>query len=403
MASATNFSIPQARRILSDLFHHRAVIYWADFLISLTIGYGSAIVYLNSPIGSPQQIVGLVIASFALFRVGSFIHEIVHFGKGEMRAFTVAWDLLAGVPMLMPSFFYGNHIDHHNTHHYGTGQDGEYLPLGSGPLRNIARFYSQVVFLPAMVAIRFLIITPVSFLHPKLRHWALTYWSSYVINLRYRRRQIPADAPRKYWAFIETLCFLRVWAIFVWVAMGWAPWQRIPLLYLIAMCVLGLNYIRNVVAHLYQGDGEPMSHTEQLLDSVNIEGGRFLGGPITELFFPLGLRYHALHHLFPALPYHNLYAAHRRLMAELPTDSAYRNAVYPSFWAAVGILRKQAAQAAALERQRQPTRADQWFENRRRLIESYRAGEIKAAVQEAEASTPSYAESCVVAHCRIRS
>jgi fatty acid desaturase len=394
MASSTNFSIPQARRILGDLFHHRPAIYWADFLISLTIGYGCATLYLNSPIGSPQQIVGLVIASFALFRVGSFIHEIVHFGKGEMRAFTVAWDLLAGVPMLMPSFFYGNHIDHHNTHHYGTGQDGEYLPLGSEPLREIAKFYSQVVFLPAMVAIRFLIVTPISFLNPKLRTWALTYWSSYVINLRYRRRQIPTDAPWKYWAFIETLCFLRVWAIFVWVAMGWAPWQRIPLLYLIAMCVLGLNYIRNAVAHRYQSDGESMSHAEQLMDSVNIEGGRFLGGPITELFFPLGLRYHALHHLFPALPYHNLYAAHRRLMAELPADSAYRNTVYSSFWAAVGMLRKQAAEAAALERQKQPTRADQWFENRRRLIESYNAGEkSNAAMDEVDAHSRSYAES----------
>jgi fatty acid desaturase len=216
-----------------------------------------------------------------------------------------------------------------------------------------------------------LVITPVSFLHPKLRNWALTYWSSYVINLRYRRRQLPADAPRAYWAFIEILCFLRTAAIFVWVYNGWAPVDRIPRLYLIAMCVLGLNYIRNVVAHLYQGDGEPMSHAQQLLDSVNIEGGRFLGGPITELFFPLGLRYHALHHLFPALPYHNLYAAHRRLMAQLPADSAYRNTVYPNFWSAVSVLRRQAAQAAAQERQKQPTRADRWFENRRRLIESY--------------------------------
>jgi fatty acid desaturase len=38
----------------------------------------------------------------------------------------------------------------------------------------------------------------------------------------------------------------------------------------------------------------------------------------------VGLRYHALHHLFPSLPYHNLGRAHQRLMAELPTDSPYR-------------------------------------------------------------------------------
>jgi fatty acid desaturase len=380
MSSPATFSIAEARRLLGDLFEHRPAIYWTDFLVSLTIGYACAATYLNAPLGSLPQIVCFPIAVFALFRVGSFIHEIVHFRRDEMKGFRTAFDLLAGVPMLMPSFFYGNHIDHHNTHHYGTGQDGEYLPLGSGPLRNVAKFYAQVIFLPAAVAFRFLILTPISFLHPRLREWTLQHCSSFVINLRYRRRSIPADAPRAYWAFIETLCFLRTLAIFVWVVNGWAPWYRIPMLYLLAMCVLGLNYVRNVVAHHYQGDGEPMSHAEQLLDSVNIEGGR-LGGPITELFFPLGLRYHALHHLFPALPYHNLYAAHRRLMAELPAESAYRRTVYPSFWSALDVLRRRAATAAELERHHQPTGADAWFENRRRLLESYQKTEGQSSAE----------------------
>ena len=46
--------------------------------------------------------------------------------------FTIGWNLLCGIPMLMPSFFYENHIDHHNSHRYGTKRDGEYLPLGAG-------------------------------------------------------------------------------------------------------------------------------------------------------------------------------------------------------------------------------------------------------------------------------
>jgi fatty acid desaturase len=40
----------------------------------------------------------------------------------------------------------------------------------------------------------------------------------------------------------------------------------------------------------------------------------------------VGLRYHALHHLLPALPYHRLAEAHRRLTAELPVSSAYHRA-----------------------------------------------------------------------------
>ena len=70
-----------------------------------------------------------------------------------------------------------------------------------------------------------------------------------------------------------------------------------------------------------------MTYVDQLTDSVNIVGQPI----ITELWFPIGLKYHALHHLFPSLPYHALGEAHRRLMAELPADSPYRLTVSPSF------------------------------------------------------------------------
>ena len=329
---AAKFSIPQARDILRDQFQHRASIYWADFLVSVTIGYAAAMVYLNAPLGSPQQIVCFLIAGFALFRVGSFIHEIVHFSGRNLRTFRVAWNLIAGVPMLTPSFFYGNHIDHHSSRHYGTGQDGEYLPLGSGTWHEIAGFFTQVVFLPIAVFARFL-FTPISFLHPRLRQWTLEHASSFVINLRYRRR-IPPNAPRRWWALMDVLCSIRAWTAVIAVAGGMVPFHRLFLLYGLGLMALGLNYVRNLVAHRYRSTGHPMSHQDQLADSINIEGGAVF----TELFFPLGLRYHALHHLFPSLPYHNLGKAHRQLLAQLPSGSLYHQTVCPGYWTAVGEL-----------------------------------------------------------------
>jgi fatty acid desaturase len=85
-----------------------------------------------------------------------------------------------------------------------------------------------------------------------------------------------------------------------------------------------LNQIRTLVAHLWENDGEPLSVTAQFLDSVNVPPP----GLLPALWAPVGLRYHALHHLLPSVPYHALGEAHRRLSAELAPDSAYHNANY---------------------------------------------------------------------------
>jgi len=330
---AATFSFREARRILGDLFVHRPKFYWADMLVTITIGYGFAFIYLNTPVFSPLQIVSFLIAGFALFRVGSFIHEITHLRQGELPFFRVAWNLMAGIPMLMPSFFYENHIDHHNSHRYGTIRDGEYLQLGRGSRWKLLLFWLQVPVLPLYIYARLLIVSPISFLHPRLRTWALEHTSSFVINFRHRL-EVPASAPRKAWAALEVACFLRAAALAFALLAGMKPWTHGLQLYFLALMTLGLNYIRNMVTHHYRNEGAEMTFLEQLDDSVNITGGPIF----TELFFPLGLRFHALHHLFPSLPYHNLPAAHRRLMAELPADSPYRRSVYPSFWSVMREL-----------------------------------------------------------------
>ena len=49
------------------------------------------------------------------------------------------------------------------------------------------------------------------------------------------------------------------------------------------------------------------------------------GGILIDLLYNTGLRYHALHHYLPQIPYHNLPKAHRILVQNLAPDSLYHS------------------------------------------------------------------------------
>ncbi len=357
-------TIPMARQLVADLGRPVPAIYWADFLASISVAYGAAAVYLTPADQTAERLHAnliaawsirlacLLISSVALYRTALFMHEIVHLRRGQMVPFKVAWNILAGIPMLMPSYFYECHIAHHNTHHYGTVEDGEYLPLGGDHPRAILWFLGQAFLLPLFVTFRFAVLAPISFLHPRLRVWVLEHASSFVINFRYKR-PVPPNAPLAAWIAMDVACWLRITALLVCFAAGIVGWPRLTALYVLAFMTLGMNHLRTLVAHRYVSDGDRMSHAEQLEDSINVTGSPI----VTEMLFPVGLRYHALHHLFPALPYHNLPTAHRRLMAHLPADSVYRDCNFASFWAAFGALIRAARDAASGT----PTKAQRWF------------------------------------------
>jgi fatty acid desaturase len=324
--------VRQARRAIreadTDFFRVSPARYWADFLVSLTAAYLAATVYLVSPLGSWQQCLAFPIAAFWLYRLGSLIHEVCHLGQHEMRVFKVAWNLLAGVMTLTPSpFFTRHHRDHHSQRLYGTPEDPEYMAnvMESGNPGSIARYAAFVAVFPALVFLRFL-LAPLTFLHPSLREWTLRHASSLTFNRRYERT--PTESDRRAIMAVEALCFVRAAMIPLLIALGLTPWSRIPLLYALALATVLLNQLRLLADHHLDSDGGPLDMASHILDSCNYTRN----DPLTLLFFPFSIRYHALHHLFPSLPYHNLKRAHAHLVASLPADSPYLTLDRPGWW-----------------------------------------------------------------------
>ncbi|NOY30816.1 MAG: hypothetical protein GXP28_11805 [Planctomycetes bacterium] len=100
------------------------------------------------------------------------------------------------------------------------------------------------------------------------------------------------------------------------------------------MFIIVLNHLRTLGAHRWVSNGEEMTFVEQLLDSVDYPKHSF----VTGMWAPVGLRFHALHHIFPTMPYHALATAHRRLMRDLPEDSPYRRCSADSLLQTLGTL-----------------------------------------------------------------
>jgi fatty acid desaturase len=317
--SATPSLARQANQIVGDLTRPKPWIYWCDLALTALVLYPSLVlaVRLENP---ALSLAAAAIAILALYRGISFIHELTHLRPGAVPGFRLAWNALIGVPFLTPSLMYeGVHMLHHAKDRYGTLEDPEYRPLARLPARQLAVFLGIAILAPVGVFLRFAVVAPLSLLIPPLRRLATGRLSAMSINPSFVRRDLErARSPA--WLSQEIACWLWSWGFTALVAARVVPW-RVPLTAAgVYAAMAALNQLRTAVAHAWESEGERMSFREQFLDTVNVPPPALL--PI--LWAPVGLRYHALHHLMPRLPYHNLAAAHRRLVAALPADSDYR-------------------------------------------------------------------------------
>lgn len=311
----------QLKFLVDDLLEHRVWIYWADLLTSMLLFWSGALGSLDQVITPWLRMACFIVAVLALYRAATFMHEIVHFPKAVLRSFRWTWNLVCGIPILLPSFLYSSHLNHHATPFYATVRDPEYLAFGSHPVKSWGTLLIGTVISPFVLAFRFAILVPLASLMPALRRWLNVHMSAVAIHAHFRDTATEHTRRRAERRIVEPLTTAYVWLVMIAYVTGYLSLRVIVTFVACALCVLLLNAIRTRYAHRYAYDNESVSSHAQIEDSATLDYGAWFA-----VFAPVGLRYHALHHLFPHLPYHALRTAHDRIVrSPVPAAEVYRH------------------------------------------------------------------------------
>ncbi len=327
-----------ANDVARDLLGANPRIYWPDLLVTAAVTYASFAVAATA--AWPVALAAGAVCVLALYRGISFIHELTHVRSTELPGFHFGWNALIGVPWLTPSLMYeGVHMLHHAKDRYGTAADPEYHPLARRPLSEFAIFLGIAFLAPVGTLLRFGVLAPLGFVIPAVRRFAIRKASAMTINPGFSREDFDRTVKAP-WLAQEIACWLWSWTAVGLTVAGVVPLRAALTAVAVFSLMTALNQLRTAVAHAWDNDGSKMTFEGQFLDAVNVPPPALLPA----LWAPVGLRYHALHHLLPRVPYHNLPIAHRRMVEQGP--EIYRHVEHSGLWAAMGALVRKARTAA---------------------------------------------------------
>ena len=319
-------------------FPVRPIVYWLDLVASAAIAWAACAIAVAGP---PVALVPAIwIAALAILRAAYFIHELAH-SRGRLPGFELAWNVLVGAWLQMPSFMADAHVDHHRLQTYGTDHDPEYEPIATWSWARCVSSVLVMPIVPPLLLARWIVIAPASWGIPRLRRFAWERMSTVQTNSSYRRRLGDPNEPRV--IGFELLATLAAITGVVLIALGHLPLRTAWVWWAATSLALAVNQLRTLLAHAYESAGAPMTLEQQIGDTAT--------GMRGSTAYVLGTRFHALHHLAPQLPYHALAAAHAQLLSR-GAPACYRRTITTSLIA--GIAGLSARSPGARRRARPP-------------------------------------------------
>jgi fatty acid desaturase len=304
-------AIVRVRRQLAPWFKPKAWIYWTDLSASAVVswvGFGLAV--------TAHTLVARVgfgaLSMFAALRALAFTHELEH--QRQLRRLRVAFHVLVGMPWGIPHFMYRDiHRHHHSPKYYGTLDDPEYVLFAhNGSWPDVLLLLVLPLFFPVLVLLRYVVLAPASLCSRSLRGKIVATASSFCVRTDYTRKPPGPDEVRA-WTAEEVSTSMFMIAILATLGLGYLPSAVFFTWYGVLAGFTLINNLRLLgLTHGYTSRGRGLSFEEQIRDTVDVVRWPWLH----VLIAPVGLQWHATHHLFPTLPYYALARAQRLLLRE---------------------------------------------------------------------------------------
>ncbi len=293
-------------------FIPRPAIYYRDFgfyLLLFLIGmiWGAQATW-------PTVILPLLLAAAGLHRAGLFCHEIVHIKDTSLKPFQYLYTWTVALLVMVPPLrFQIPHLAHHRLGVFGTPEDPQYPLIRGNPFAMIM----VLLVIPFIVPFTNLFMTFTAAAGAFGTEQAIDRWAS-------RHFGLSLSSPLTEDQQAEVSRHARVNLLLLAAVVILIP-GILPFYYAVLVAGWALLTARIPLEHELEQLVETSGRQDQMIDSFTIES------PFALIVQPVGFRFHTAHHMYPAVPYHNLPALHEHLKRTVPE---YRDSII-SLWSAI--------------------------------------------------------------------